>query len=162
MLVSRVGKGCIPLIICFDFHLQEYSKECVAHVNSFLQKNEVPTNLFEPYIEEIFNHLRSDPFKCFMESSRYTRFLQWKNLELNLKVSCILRCGREPSQGRLIVTGLNRYDICRCDLTQNYLLFIADYERLQCSSHHWTRRLRRGVWLPKSGHRQDVRDEMPR
>jgi len=67
--------------------LQEYSKECVAHVNSHLQKNEVPTNLFEPYIEEIFSHLRGDPFKCFMESSRYTRFLQWKNLELNLKVS---------------------------------------------------------------------------
>lgn len=66
--------------------VQEYSKECVAHVNSYLQKNEVPTTLFEPYIEEIFNHLRGDPFKCFMESSRYTRFLQWKNLELNLKV----------------------------------------------------------------------------
>ncbi|XP_070508452.1 G protein-coupled receptor kinase 1 [Chironomus tepperi] len=68
-------------------HTHEYSKECVAHVNSHLQKNEVPTNLFEPYIEEIFSHLRGDPFKCFMESSRYTRFLQWKNLELNLKLT---------------------------------------------------------------------------
>lgn len=88
------------LIIYFDFHLQEYSKECVAHVNSFLQKNEVPANLFEPYIEEIFNHLRSDPFKCFMESSRYTRFLQWKNLELNLKVSGVFRSVKDLDRGR--------------------------------------------------------------
>jgi beta-adrenergic-receptor kinase len=56
-------------------------------VNSFLQKNECPTNLFEPYIDEIKSHLKGDPFKCFIESSRYTRFLQWKNLELNLKVT---------------------------------------------------------------------------
>jgi len=70
--------------------LQEYSKECVAHVNAHLQKNEVPTNLFEPYIEEIFNHLRGEPFTHFLESTRYTRFCQWKNLELNLKVSFLL------------------------------------------------------------------------
>lgn len=69
----------------YDF-LQEYSKEAVAHVNSFLQKNEVPTNLFEPYIEEIFNHLRGEPFTKFLESTRYTRFCQWKNLELNIQV----------------------------------------------------------------------------
>jgi beta-adrenergic-receptor kinase len=66
---------------------QEYSKEAVAHVNSHLQRNEVPSNLFEPYIEEIFNHLRGEPFQKFLESSRYTRFCQWKNLELNIQVS---------------------------------------------------------------------------
>ncbi|XP_043478463.1 G protein-coupled receptor kinase 1 isoform X2 [Leptopilina heterotoma] len=40
-----------------------------------------------PYIEEIFNHLRGDPFKKFLESEKYTRFCQWKNLELNIQLT---------------------------------------------------------------------------
>lgn len=47
--------------------IQEYSKEAVAYVQKYLMKNEVPVNLFEPYIEEIFNHLRSEPFRKFLE-----------------------------------------------------------------------------------------------
>jgi beta-adrenergic-receptor kinase len=41
---------------------------------------------FQPYMEEIFNHLRGDPFRRFLESDKYTRFCQWKNLELNIQV----------------------------------------------------------------------------
>ncbi|EDS42889.1 beta-adrenergic receptor kinase [Culex quinquefasciatus] len=63
----------------------EYSKEAVAHVQKYLMKNEVPVNLFEPYIEEIFHHLRGEPFRKFLESDKYTRFCQWKNLELNIQ-----------------------------------------------------------------------------
>ena len=40
-----------------------------------------------PYIEEIFNHLRGEPFKQFLESEKYTRFCQWKNLELNMQLT---------------------------------------------------------------------------
>ncbi|CAH0390418.1 unnamed protein product [Bemisia tabaci] len=65
----------------------DYPKEAVTHVQSFLMKNEVPVNLFEPYINEIYNHLRGEPFKKFLESDKYTRFCQWKNLELNIQLT---------------------------------------------------------------------------
>ncbi|XP_035788713.1 G protein-coupled receptor kinase 1-like isoform X2 [Anopheles albimanus] len=68
-------------------HTHEYSKEAVAHVQKYLMKNEVPVNLFEPYIEEIFHHLRGEPFRKFLESDKYTRFCQWKNLELNIQLT---------------------------------------------------------------------------
>nr|CAD7447208.1 unnamed protein product [Timema bartmani] len=68
-------------------HSHDYSKDCVSHVQKYLMKNEVPVNLFEPYIEEIFNHLRGEPFKKFLESEKYTRFCQWKNLELNIQLT---------------------------------------------------------------------------
>ncbi|KAG5321709.1 GPRK1 kinase, partial [Acromyrmex charruanus] len=68
-------------------HSHEYSQEAVAHVHKYLMKNEVPVDLFEPYIEEIFNHLRGEPFQKFLESDKYTRFCQWKNLELNIQLT---------------------------------------------------------------------------
>uniref|UniRef100_A0A1B0DH80 G protein-coupled receptor kinase n=1 Tax=Phlebotomus papatasi TaxID=29031 RepID=A0A1B0DH80_PHLPP len=40
-----------------------------------------------PYIEEIFHHLRGEPFVKFLESEKYTRFCQWKNLELNIQLT---------------------------------------------------------------------------
>jgi hypothetical protein len=58
---------CLVFYFHLNFHYQEYSKEAVAHVQKYLMKNEVPVNLFEPYIEEIFNHLRGDPFRNFLE-----------------------------------------------------------------------------------------------
>merc|ERR1719438_53575 len=60
-----------------------YSKESAEHVQQLLQKNEVPPNLFELYVEEIFSYLRGNIFKRFIESDKFTRFCQWKNLELN-------------------------------------------------------------------------------
>ncbi|KAJ8913197.1 hypothetical protein NQ315_016139, partial [Exocentrus adspersus] len=65
----------------------DYSMECLQHVQSHLTKSDVPPTLFEPYIEEIYNHLRDEPFKKFLESEKYTRFCQWKNLELNIQLS---------------------------------------------------------------------------
>ena len=40
----------------------------------------------QPYIDEIFSRLRGDIFRKFVESDKYTRFCQWKNLELNIQV----------------------------------------------------------------------------
>lgn len=68
-------------------HTYTYSKESVSYVQKHLTKNEVPVNLFEPYIEEIFNHLRGDVFLKFIESDKYTRYCQWKNLELNIQLT---------------------------------------------------------------------------
>ncbi|GFY64466.1 g protein-coupled receptor kinase 1, partial [Trichonephila inaurata madagascariensis] len=71
-------------------HTHDYSKESVSYVQKFLMKNEVPVNLFQPYIEEIFSLLRGDIFSKFIESEKYTRFCQWKNLELNIQVSSLI------------------------------------------------------------------------
>lgn len=86
-------------------HTHNYSKEAVDHVQKHLMKNEVPVNLFQPYIQEIFSHLRGDIFHKFIErsvhwillpahsatfpsrSDKFTRFCQWKNLELNIQLT---------------------------------------------------------------------------
>lgn len=56
-------------------------------MQQLLQKNEVPPNLFELYVEEIFSYLRGNIFKRFIDSDKFTRFCQWKNLELNINLS---------------------------------------------------------------------------
>ncbi|KAI1291760.1 G protein-coupled receptor kinase 1 [Halotydeus destructor] len=68
-------------------HTHAYPKEAVNHVQKHLMKNEVPITLFQPYIEKIFSHLRGDIFRKFIESDKYTRFCQWKNLELNIQLT---------------------------------------------------------------------------
>lgn len=50
-------------------HTHTYSKEAVDHVQKHLMKGDVPSNLFEPYIEEIFNSLRGDLFDQFIQRS---------------------------------------------------------------------------------------------
>uniref|UniRef100_A0A6P6Y3W6 [G-protein-coupled receptor] kinase n=1 Tax=Dermatophagoides pteronyssinus TaxID=6956 RepID=A0A6P6Y3W6_DERPT len=68
-------------------HTHNYSKESVNHVQKYLMRNEVPVQLFQPYIDEIYNHLRGDIFRKYIESEKYTRFCQWKNLELNIQLT---------------------------------------------------------------------------
>jgi len=46
-----------------------------------------PPTLFDPYVEEIFAYLRGRIFGDFVESEKFTRFCQWKNLELNIQLS---------------------------------------------------------------------------
>ena len=55
-----------------------YSKESAEHVQQLLQKNEVPANLFELYVEEIFSYLRGNIFKRFIESDKFTRKVSLK------------------------------------------------------------------------------------
>ena len=64
-----------------------YSKASAEHVQKLLGKQDVPPNLFDPYIEEIFTYLRENSFQRFVESEKFTRFCQWKNLELNIQLS---------------------------------------------------------------------------
>uniref|UniRef100_A0A8C4LUE1 G protein-coupled receptor kinase n=1 Tax=Equus asinus asinus TaxID=83772 RepID=A0A8C4LUE1_EQUAS len=42
---------------------------------------------FQPYIEEICDSLRGNIFQKFMESDKFTRFCQWKNVELNIHLT---------------------------------------------------------------------------
>ena len=73
-----------------------YSKSSAEHVQKELASSkpsstsnvqEIPSNLFEPYVEEIFSYLRGNIFQKFVDSAKFTRFCQWTNLELNLTLS---------------------------------------------------------------------------
>ena len=66
-----------------------YSKKSAEHVQQQLasKTTDIPSNLFEPYVEEIFSYLRGNIFQKFVDSDKFTRFCQWKNLELNLQLS---------------------------------------------------------------------------
>ncbi|XP_014678161.1 PREDICTED: G protein-coupled receptor kinase 1-like [Priapulus caudatus] len=68
-------------------HAHGYSKEAVSHVQTILLKNQFPSDLFKPYLEEIFSSLTGRIFKKFLESDKYTRYCQWKNLELNIQLT---------------------------------------------------------------------------
>ncbi|KAF7644575.1 hypothetical protein LDENG_00219680, partial [Lucifuga dentata] len=61
-----------------------FSKKAVDHVQSHLAKKQVPPTLFQPYIVEICDSLRGKIFLKFIESDKFTRFCQWKNVELNI------------------------------------------------------------------------------
>uniref|UniRef100_A0A3Q2I3E5 G protein-coupled receptor kinase n=1 Tax=Equus caballus TaxID=9796 RepID=A0A3Q2I3E5_HORSE len=64
-----------------------FSRQAVEHVQSHLSKKQVTSTLFQPYIEEICDSLRGNIFQKFMESDKFTRFCQWKNVELNIHLT---------------------------------------------------------------------------
>ncbi|XP_036849035.2 G protein-coupled receptor kinase 3 isoform X2 [Manis javanica] len=64
-----------------------FSKQAVDHVQRHLSKKQVTATLFQPYIEEICESLRGNIFQKFMESDKFTRFCQWKNVELNIHLT---------------------------------------------------------------------------
>ncbi|TRY84421.1 hypothetical protein DNTS_032449 [Danionella cerebrum] len=66
---------------------QPFSKKAVDHVQTHLAKKQVPPSLFQPYIVEICDSLRGNIFQKFIESDKFTRFCQWKNVELNIHLT---------------------------------------------------------------------------
>ncbi|KAA0704400.1 Beta-adrenergic receptor kinase 2 [Triplophysa tibetana] len=66
---------------------QPFSKKAVDHVQTHLAKKQVPPNLFQPYIVEICDSLRGIIFQKYIESDKFTRFCQWKNVELNIHLT---------------------------------------------------------------------------
>lgn len=64
----------------------KYPSDAVEHVSRHLRSNEVPTTLFKPYEKTIFDIL-SSVYERFLNSEKYTRFCQWKNLELNIQLT---------------------------------------------------------------------------
>lgn len=65
----------------------KFSQEAIEHVREQLSRGEVPVGLFERYDAEIRDSLRGRIFDKFLESDKYVRYLQWKNLELNLNLT---------------------------------------------------------------------------
>uniref|UniRef100_A0A7E4VXX8 G protein-coupled receptor kinase n=1 Tax=Panagrellus redivivus TaxID=6233 RepID=A0A7E4VXX8_PANRE len=68
-------------------HSHNYTKESLQHVQRNLMKNIVPPDLFQPYVMEICEQLKEDVFPKFLESDKFTRYCQWKNLELNMQLT---------------------------------------------------------------------------
>nr|XP_032801140.1 beta-adrenergic receptor kinase 2 [Petromyzon marinus]XP_032801141.1 beta-adrenergic receptor kinase 2 [Petromyzon marinus] len=64
-----------------------FSKKAVDHVQTHLSRRLVPSALFQPYIEEICSSLQGEIFKKFIDSEKFTRFCQWKNVELNIHLT---------------------------------------------------------------------------
>ncbi|KAH7731468.1 G-protein-coupled receptor kinase [Aphelenchoides avenae] len=68
-------------------HSHNYTKESLQHVQRNLMKNQVPPDLFQPYVKEICDQLKEEVFPKFLESDKFTRYCQWKNLELNMNLT---------------------------------------------------------------------------
>ncbi|XP_021370449.1 beta-adrenergic receptor kinase 2-like isoform X1 [Mizuhopecten yessoensis] len=89
----KLGKDIYDQFIMKELLSQShtYSKAAVDHVQEALtaaqRTKSLSSNIFEPYIEEICNSLRYHIFEKFLESEKYTRFCQWKNLELNIQLT---------------------------------------------------------------------------
>ncbi|XP_055339814.1 G protein-coupled receptor kinase 1-like [Paramacrobiotus metropolitanus] len=64
-----------------------FSEDSAEHVQKYLMRGETPNDLFDPYLDEIHDFLRTKLFDRFLESDKYTRFCQWKNLELNIQLT---------------------------------------------------------------------------
>ncbi|XP_071479220.1 G protein-coupled receptor kinase 3-like isoform X2 [Diadema antillarum] len=62
----------------------QFSKEAVENVRQKLTNQEAKPDLFSEYITEILNSLKGEIFQKFLESDKFTRFCQWKNVELNI------------------------------------------------------------------------------
>lgn len=101
------------------------------------------------------------PYLFWYCSDKYTRFCQWKNLELNNSVSFF------EQLNSLIWKWFNRkrqdrrppkYFLCNFQLLNVHIS--VDNEWLQCPSNHRSRWFRWSLWLPESRHWKNVRDEM--
>ncbi|KAL5970299.1 Beta-adrenergic receptor kinase 1 [Taenia solium] len=88
-----LGKEIYDQFIMKDLLSQshEFSKETVARVLELLTSAQrtriLPPDTFSPYLREICESIRGDIFDAFIRSPRFTRFCQWKNLELNLNLT---------------------------------------------------------------------------
>ncbi|VDL18954.1 unnamed protein product [Hymenolepis diminuta] len=88
-----LGKEIYDQFIMKDLLSQshEFSKKTVDRVLEHLtnaQKTRIlPPDTFSPYLSEICESIRGDIFDAFIRSPRFTRFCQWKNLELNLNLT---------------------------------------------------------------------------
>ncbi|KAA0197345.1 Beta-adrenergic receptor kinase [Fasciolopsis buskii] len=72
-------------------HTHKFSKPTVDHAHELLTQaqktKKLPPDTFTPYIDEILQTLKGDVFENFLRSSKFTRFCQWKNLELNINLT---------------------------------------------------------------------------
>ncbi|CAH8474983.1 Beta-adrenergic receptor kinase 2 [Schistosoma haematobium] len=72
-------------------HNHKFSKSTVDHVHELLtlsqKTKKLPADTFSLYEDEILQFLRGDVFENFLRSNKFTRFCQWKDLELNINLT---------------------------------------------------------------------------
>ncbi|VEL29497.1 unnamed protein product [Protopolystoma xenopodis] len=99
----RLGREIYDQFIMKELlsHTHSFSKLTIDHVQELLTLSQrirrLPNDTFSPYVEEILDSLRGEIFDSFVRryantfnpchSLKFTRFCQWKNLELNINLT---------------------------------------------------------------------------
>ncbi|KAL3315015.1 Beta-adrenergic receptor kinase 2, partial [Cichlidogyrus casuarinus] len=115
--------------------LQAFPKDVVEYVHDLLTQSQktkrLPPDTFSPYIEEIHKALRDDIYNDFVRSFRYTRFLQWKNLEYNINLNT-----NDFSVHRIIGRGGfgEVYGCRKADTGKMYAMKCLDKKRIKMKS----------------------------
>jgi len=65
----------------------EFSKKAIDVIRKNILDNEYPVDLFKIYDKEIRSSLEKNFFAAFLVSESYTRYLQWKNVEMSLHLT---------------------------------------------------------------------------
>ncbi|XP_063694905.1 G protein-coupled receptor kinase 3-like [Bolinopsis microptera] len=73
----------MPDLLAMD---QSFDSELASYVNDCLSKDETDLNLFDAYNNVIKEYLILEEFPTFILSNHYTRYLQWKFVEINGKI----------------------------------------------------------------------------
>uniref|UniRef100_A0A1I8GW06 G protein-coupled receptor kinase n=1 Tax=Macrostomum lignano TaxID=282301 RepID=A0A1I8GW06_9PLAT len=99
----KLGRNIYDSFIMQELLAQShrFSMSLVKNVQELLtasrRSNFLPQDTFRPYTAEIRDVLEKEGFEPFLKSDRFTRFCQWKNLELNINRQCMLR---QAAQGQ--------------------------------------------------------------
>ncbi|KAF7258154.1 hypothetical protein EG68_04811 [Paragonimus skrjabini miyazakii] len=89
----KLGKDIYDQYIMKELlsHTHKFSKCILDHVHDLLMQaqktNRLPPDTFSLYIDELLPTLRGEVFEGFLRSNKFTRFCQWKNLELNINLT---------------------------------------------------------------------------
>ncbi|PAA68489.1 hypothetical protein BOX15_Mlig016681g1 [Macrostomum lignano] len=89
----KLGRNIYDSFIMQELLAQShrFSMSLVKNVQELLtasrRSNFLPQDTFRPYTAEIRDVLEKEGFEPFLKSDRFTRFCQWKNLELNINLT---------------------------------------------------------------------------
>uniref|UniRef100_A0A1I8GCM8 G protein-coupled receptor kinase n=1 Tax=Macrostomum lignano TaxID=282301 RepID=A0A1I8GCM8_9PLAT len=89
----RLGRNIYDSFIMQELlaHSHRFSAAAAASVQEHLtaaqRTKTLPQDTFRPYTKEIKDLLSREAFKPFIASDKFTRFLQWKNFELNISLT---------------------------------------------------------------------------
>uniref|UniRef100_UPI00398F460D beta-adrenergic receptor kinase 1-like n=1 Tax=Pristiophorus japonicus TaxID=55135 RepID=UPI00398F460D len=63
---------------------QAFAQSSIVAIQSFFNRNQYPPDLFQAMVELILRSLSDTILSQFLNSKMFTRFCQWKNLQLNI------------------------------------------------------------------------------
>uniref|UniRef100_A0A1I8HMG2 RGS domain-containing protein n=1 Tax=Macrostomum lignano TaxID=282301 RepID=A0A1I8HMG2_9PLAT len=101
----KLGRNIYDSFIMQELLAQShrFSTAAVAFVQERLTASQrsgsLPQDTFSMYAKEICEILKREAFDLFVRSDKFTRFCQWKNLELNISVSLFMFIFRKFTWG---------------------------------------------------------------